>query len=137
MVQEKFEKLLIDLRLTPDEFSKIIGVGKSSIYKILRGDTKKITRLLAKKINSKFDKYSIDDLLSFNFDSQPKEKELIYKNENEKVSFSVNEIIDIVLENEELFMSKKSFSNLIEIKVSKRIAEITSSKEKLEEYLKS
>lgn len=137
MVQEKFEKLLIDLRLTPDEFSKIIGVGKSSIYKILRGDTKKITRLLAKKINSKFDKYSIDDLLSFNFDSQPKEKELIYKNENEKVSFSVNEIIDIVLENEELFMSKKSFSNLIEIKVSKRIAEITSSREKLEEYLKS
>ncbi|GAB4165645.1 MAG: hypothetical protein Tsb0033_27460 [Winogradskyella sp.] len=65
MVAEKFQSLLIALKLTPEEFSEQIGVGKSSVYKLLRGETKSITLNMARKISNQFD-YSIEYLLSFN-----------------------------------------------------------------------
>lgn len=67
MVSTEFEKLLKELKLSPEDFGLAIGVGKSSIYKILRGDTKKITKNLAQKINFKFPQYTIEYLVSLNF----------------------------------------------------------------------
>jgi len=67
MVKDKFGDLLNELKLTPEEFGVKINIGKSSIYKILRGDTKKITKKLAEKIHHQFPNYSIAYLLSFNF----------------------------------------------------------------------
>lgn len=66
MVGSRIESLITNLALTPEEFADNIGVGKSTIYKLIRGDTKKITVSMAKKINSAFPEYSVDFLLSFN-----------------------------------------------------------------------
>lgn len=68
MVGKKLDEILNELKITPEEFGLHIGVGKSSIYKILRGDIKKITKNFAKKVNKKFPQYSVDYLLSLNYE---------------------------------------------------------------------
>jgi len=66
LVGHKLENLLIALAVTPEEFASNISVGKSSIYKILRGDTKKLTVSMAKKISEAYPQYSVDFLLEMN-----------------------------------------------------------------------
>ena len=70
MLAENLKNILTDLQLTPEDFGLKIGVGKSTIYKMLRGDTKKLTNNMAQKINSFFPQYSVDYLKSFNFDTK-------------------------------------------------------------------
>ncbi|WP_346881344.1 hypothetical protein [uncultured Algibacter sp.] len=66
----KLQKIIDELEITPEHFSLNIGVGKSSIYKVLRGDTKKITKTLAEKINAFYPQFSISKLLSLNHKTQ-------------------------------------------------------------------
>jgi len=70
MVQDQIQEILDELKMTPEDFGKAIGVGKSSVYKLLRGDTKKITKNFARKINAVFSKYSVEYLLSLNYQSR-------------------------------------------------------------------
>jgi len=67
MIGANLELLLNELELTPEEFGDAVGVGKSPIYKLLRGDVKKITKRMAQRINNAFPQYEVDYLLSFNF----------------------------------------------------------------------
>mgnify|MGYP003112983674 CR=1 FL=1 len=66
MVGDKLNSILISLGLTPEEFAHEIGVGKSSVYKILRGDTKKFSRNIAERIAHNYDQYSVQFILSLN-----------------------------------------------------------------------
>lgn len=66
MVGEKLDQLLTSLAITPEDFADEINVGKSAIYKLLRGDTKKITVLMAKKINQRYPQFSVEYLRSLN-----------------------------------------------------------------------
>lgn len=137
MLIEELKKILIELKVTPEEFANNIGVGKSAIYKLLRGDTKKLTKNLAEKINAVYPNYQIDYLVSLNY---PKKGNVVLQEQGiikDGVCFSLDEVISFVVENEEELMKNKIFKNIIEIKVSKRIAEITSSRINLENYLNS
>ncbi|TGV01320.1 hypothetical protein [Flavivirga rizhaonensis] len=69
MLSEKIEKLIHELQLSPEEFGNKINVGKSSIYKLLRGDIKKLTSKMAAKINSAFPEYSLEYLNGLNYDT--------------------------------------------------------------------
>ncbi|MEM7485841.1 MAG: helix-turn-helix transcriptional regulator [Bacteroidota bacterium] len=66
MIGQSINAILVDLTLTPEEFADQIGVGKSTIYKIIRGDTKKITKNMAEKISNIFPQYSVHFLMSLN-----------------------------------------------------------------------
>ena len=72
MVGDNLASLLNELQLTPEEFGDKVGVGKSPIYKLLRGDTKKITRRMAERMNLVFPQYEIDYLLSLNYNQETK-----------------------------------------------------------------
>ena len=116
-----------------------MGVGKSSIYKILRGDTRKITVSFAKKINIVYPQYTVENLLRYNYDTNSTPENEI-KNillEKDGITLTVEEIALFVLKNEEEFMSIRAFSNMVEVKVAKKVLEITSSKESLLNYIKS
>lgn len=53
------------------------------------------------------------------------------------VNIKMSEVLHFVVENEEEALKYKIFSNIIEVKTAKRILEITTSKEKLLDYLNS
>ncbi|MCF2875405.1 MULTISPECIES: helix-turn-helix domain-containing protein [unclassified Tenacibaculum] len=57
--------------------------------------------------------------------------------EKEGVKINIEELVTFIVNNEEAFMNEKAFTNIIEIKVAKKIAEITASKNTLLDYLKS
>ncbi len=103
MVGKKFEEILNELKLTPESFGITIGVGKSSIYKLLRGDTKKITKSFAEKINSKFPEYSIPYLLSLNFEG----KQVSEFNNEEKLTEEEIKTVSRVL-----LLKEKQISNV-------------------------
>jgi len=67
MIGANLELLLNELELTPEEFGDAVGVGKSPIYKLLRGDVKKITKRMAQRINNAFPQYDINYLISINY----------------------------------------------------------------------
>ncbi len=69
MLPQKLQNLLDELQLSPEEFGDKIDVGKSSIYKLLRGDTKKLTSRMATKINNAFPNFSLDYLNGLNYDT--------------------------------------------------------------------
>lgn len=66
MTGTNLNAFLTYIETTPEEFSKRIGVGKSAIYKILRGDTKKITVAMARKMNIGYKDYSTEYFLTLN-----------------------------------------------------------------------
>ncbi len=134
----ELKKIIDKLEITPEEFSLNIGVGKSSVYKVLRGDTKKITKTLAEKVNLFYPEYTINDLLSLNQSksssdtNKSEEKKLSGQNSNQlseehkriiSNAFLLNrrEVMDIpivkdVIENERL---KTKIDILMEIKDKK------------------
>jgi hypothetical protein len=57
--------------------------------------------------------------------------------EIEGIPITIDKIAHLIAKHEEEFMKQKIFSNIIEIRVAKRIADITLSKETLIEYLKN
>lgn len=66
MVGSSLQEIINKSGLSPEDFAEEINYGKSSIYKVLRGDTKKISPKLATKISKKFPEYSREYLLSLN-----------------------------------------------------------------------
>lgn len=124
MVKENFEKLLIDLRIKPEDFGVAIGVGKSSIYKLLRGDTKKITRNFASKVHKIYPEISEEFLLSFN--SYSKKNEAVLEHlphdscKEKKLSNDEKFIIeDLILNNEEALMKNEVFNSWFTLKLKK------------------
>ena len=101
----ELQKIINELEITPEEFSLKIGVGKSSIYKVLRGDTKKITKNFAMKINSAYPQFSVNALLSLNF-----------KQKLETSNSDTLEVIDTnnVSNSEEVELSKRNRDIIIE-----------------------
>jgi transcriptional regulator with XRE-family HTH domain len=59
----------------------------------------------------------------------------IYIDVSDKKSLNLDEIAVIVAENEDELMKRKIFSNVIEVRVAKKIAEITTSVDSLKKYL--
>lgn len=115
----------------PKKFSEDLGFDRPErIYKILRGKAS-ISRKLASIINEKYPQYSIEWLLTGLND---KVDGIFY--EKDGVKFFINEIINFIAEEEEEFMKRKIFSNIIEVRVAKKLAEITVTKETLLAYLK-
>ncbi len=81
------------------------------------------------KLNIKQNKQNIQHVK--NEDDQ--ENDIYY--EKDGVKISLDEILLFVSKNEERCMQEKIFSNIVEVRVAKRISEITASKEKLMQYL--
>lgn len=120
MIDKKLQVIINQLELTPEEFSIKIGVGKSSIYKILRGDTKKITRTLAEKINSAFPQYTIKELLSYNYstlsDTKTNEPGSVYNGSLFKLVYETILYHDDLMKIEQY---KNHIDNIVNIKLSK------------------
>lgn len=123
MLRQKIEKLLQELKLTPEEFSTTVKVGKSSIYKLLRGDTKRITKNLAEKINSEFPQYSVEELLALNFEEiQEKVKDTIFiKSLNKEIS--TEELAILVAKNIDKLKKEKVFYNAFVIEALQLLKE--------------
>ncbi|CAM1343849.1 hypothetical protein [Tenacibaculum amylolyticum] len=114
----------------PKQFSEALGFERPErIYKILRGKAS-ISRNLASIINNKYPQFSKEWLLT----GTKETLDDIYYEKN-GVKFFINEIINFVAEEEEEFMKRKIFSNIIEVRVAKKLAEITATKESLLAYL--
>jgi len=115
MVGTSLESLIKELKLTPEEFGEAVGVGKSPIYKLLRGDVKKITKRMAERINNAFPEYEIDYLLSFNFSENDKDPQVdtspmnqIVLNEDEKLPPTIINLFEkaVLLKEEDLLESQ-------------------------------
>ncbi|CAL2095918.1 conserved protein of unknown function [Tenacibaculum sp. 190524A02b] len=102
------------------------------LYKIVRGKSA-ISRNLASIIHEKYPQYSIEWLLT---GVKAKEETTLYF-EKEGVKVTIDELAAFVVANEEAFMKQKVFANMVGIKVAKKVAQITASKEDLLAYLKS
>ena len=95
----KFKKLLNKLQVSPEKFGDNIGVGKSSIYKIIRGDTKKITESFADKVISVYPEFTKEYLLSFNFEDLLPNKDSIEKRDDyllNKIENKTLEVLDMI-----------------------------------------
>lgn len=107
MVKDKFRHFINGLGVSPETFANKIGVGKSGIYKILRGDVQKISVSLAKKINQIYPQYTVEYVLSLNNVSTD---ELVFKGETK---IEVQKIVDIITDNIEKFEKNKDFQLIL------------------------
>ena len=93
MISDHVRKIINKAGLSPEEFATTLGVGKSSIYKLLRGDTHKLTVRMARKISSKYPDYTVESLLSLNGEDR----------------LGLDEMVVHVIENEEIFLNHPTF----------------------------
>ena len=107
MIKDKLRHLIISLGLTPEDFAEDIGVGKSGIYKILRGETKKISSTLARKIEAKYSQFTYEEIMSFNNLS---DDELIFKGDTK---IEVQKIVDIITDNLSKFKGNADFQDIL------------------------
>ncbi|MDD7888042.1 hypothetical protein [Flavivirga sp. 57AJ16] len=108
-LSKKIERLINELQLSPEKFGDKIGAGKSSIYKLLRGDTKKLTSKMAAKINSAFPQYSLEYLNGLNYDTSKdntKEPDPNYKKIGQK---EIDFIIEALENNFDELMDNRRF----------------------------
>lgn len=125
---EIIKKIVDEGNVSKYQISKITTVSEPTIGRILSGATKKPSdRIVDEIYNSLTNESNTNNLF-------PKDTEVYFEKDGLRVS--VNELSTFIASNEDAFMKEKIFSNIIEIRVAKRIAEITTSKEKLIEYLK-
>jgi len=121
MIDVELDKIITELKVTPEEFSNAIGVAKSSIYKLLGGDTKKLTKQMATKINKAYPQYSYEHLRLLNKGKNNTIEPLfdkVYLNKgSEKIS--IDEIYKFIIENENEILANKSFKIWISEKVYK------------------
>ncbi len=115
MVNGKFKAFIEELELTPEELSAKLGVGKSGIYKILRGDTKKISDKLSRRIVAVFPQYSFEQIKKLN------QAEEFIQIEGEKGKIDVQKLVDIVVENKDKFMQNEEFYSLVKAEAKKMI----------------
>ncbi|MFL0076991.1 helix-turn-helix domain-containing protein [Tenacibaculum maritimum] len=122
--------------------AKEIGVHASTISNYIEGKVNNPSGLILDKVISQLNLnkswlYSgIGEIFATNIGSESNEKgECSF--EKNGVEISVRDLVSFIANNEEEFMKHKVFSNIIEVRVAKRIAEITISKEELLKYLKN
>lgn len=127
-----FKVLIANLGLSPEEFADKIGVGKSAVYKVIRGETKKVSAAMARKIIAQFPQVSMDDLLNHK-SSKVSENPLIING----VTITMDQIAAHSASDEEAFLSHKYFSNLIDLKVMKKLNELLRNPDKLDNFLNS
>jgi transcriptional regulator with XRE-family HTH domain len=110
MASQILSNIINELGISPEDFSSSIGVGKSSVYKILRGDTKKISLSMAKKINKAFPQYSTIELL------KNEKRTLNDTNEvyllKDGVSIKDFEVIDWIVKNEKVLIDNSPYFKL-------------------------
>lgn len=107
MISENFKLFLDDLNLTPEEFGNKIGVGNSGIYKILRGDTKKVSNKLCDKILEAFPQFTLSEIKALN----STQKIIKIKNEGQ---IEVQKIVDIIIQHYDEFEQNKDFEKILE-----------------------
>ena len=123
IISDFIYKILDEFVLTPEEFGKSLNIGKSSVYKLLRGDTKKITKSMALKISSVYPKYTVESLLSLNrgliLDNKLESVDYVEKN---GVKFTLREIAEIFVDNIDKFENEKIIKMYVNsIKAKERI----------------
>ena len=129
----KINKILIEQKITKSQLADSIGVNRSAIYKMLRGETKSINPNTAIKIEEKYPSYKyawlvFDDPNSINTDN---DINTCYSN----LSFNNNTDVALhLIANEREFMDIQIFENFIEKKVLQRLLDIVK-KDKLKEFL--
>ncbi|CAA0193795.1 helix-turn-helix domain-containing protein [Tenacibaculum maritimum] len=136
-------KFILDKKdIKKGALAKKIGVHASTISNYIEGRVNNPNNLILDKIISQLNinkswLYSgIGEIFASNIDSESNEKgECSF--EKNGVEISVGDLVGFIANNEEEFMKYKVFSNIIEVRVAKRIAEITISKEELFKYLKN
>ncbi len=139
-IGKRLKELLDEKGLTSYKLSKRIPVSQSTLSRIINKNTSPNESNLKAIID--FFKVNETWLLTgegekLNYSTKSKEQETPIVIEKNGVSININEIANFVASNEEEFMKIKTFSNIIEVRVAKKLAEITISKESLAEYLNS
>jgi predicted transcriptional regulator len=110
MIGHKLKLLLNEIHHTPEEFANKIEVGKSAIYKILRGDTKKISDKMASKITMAFPQYDLEYIKKMNFDTSHDDFIKI----EDQGQIEVQKIVDIIIDNYDKFESNEDFKNILD-----------------------
>lgn len=119
-LKERIAKILLDEKITVVDFSTSIGVLQSNIYKVTRGETKKIQLKTAKKINSVYPKYSIDWILNgVNKNSLVPEINL-----SEKDTKHLNQIAQFIESNEFDLMQVPTFRLWLKTKIQEGVIEV-------------
>ncbi len=113
-VENKIRKILADKKLTGASFAKALGLGKSGVYKMLRGETNKMNTETAKLISEKFPEYSYDWLIGNDVD-------YISTTEN---SIEVQKVVDVIIDHKDKFMNNKDFNKLIELEAKKLLKQM-------------
>jgi transcriptional regulator with XRE-family HTH domain len=103
--------------MTQDEFADLLGVSRKTIVNYESGGNIPDTK---EKIFSR--------ILSNN--THVSEPDTDY-------GIDIKELAYLVIQNEDELMKIKAFSNLIELRVAKRVMEVSKSKEALEKFLNS
>ncbi|MFL0065547.1 helix-turn-helix transcriptional regulator [Tenacibaculum maritimum] len=122
--------------------AKEIGVHASTINNYIEGKVNNPSNLILDKIISRLNinkswlYNGIGEVFATNIYNDSNEKEECSFEKN-GVKINVGDLVSFIANNEEEFMKYKVFSNIIEVRVAKRIAEITISKEELFKYLKN
>lgn len=112
MVGRELQKIINELGLSPEVFADKIGATKGGIYKVLGGDTKKITPGLAKKISKAFPQYSVKDLLAINH-----KKDLILDDSILTDKNQLSQLARFLLENHDELMKDAAFEGYIKARV--------------------
>ncbi|CAL2106674.1 hypothetical protein T190115A13A_270031 [Tenacibaculum sp. 190524A02b] len=131
---EEIRKILKENNISGYKLEKDLKVTQVGADKFLNGETKKPY----KKTLLMYDEYINNGFKTNN--SYVNETEEDYNSneicEIDGVKIKLKSLVSYIATNEEKFMNEKIFSNIIEIRVSRKLAEITASKENLYKYLK-
>ena len=112
MVGRELQKIINEVGLSPENFAEKIGVTKGGLYKVIGGDTKKITPALAKKISKAYPKYSVQDLLALNHKSEFVLDESILSDKDK-----LSQLARFLLENHDELMKDAAFEGYIKARV--------------------
>ena len=123
-LKEIFQLIIKKEKLTPTEFGDKIAMGKSGVYKVLKGETKKLRRSSAENINKVFPRYSVEALMLMDdlVDSSEKKLEYIQHEDNVAIKagtsgiVTISEIVDFLVRNKDQVEKDQKFNLYIELK---------------------
>ena len=134
---DKILKIQYDNGVNASEFITKTGLSRSLYYSIKDGDKKTLRPEQSKLIADAFPNVTLEWLSGLIQNDTLKNNngsETIIKSNLSQAE--INEIAYKVVTNEEAFMNVKAFSNIIEVRVAKRLQQIMSNKESYLEWLK-
>ena len=107
---ERINQILVENNINGAKFADITGIGKSGVYKILRGETKKLKPETVDVIIQKFPKYTKEWLLGAQKDTS---KSSLY-------DYSPKEIITYIYDNIEVFKKETAYKILMDNELKDR-----------------